>query len=509
MVSASDDGTVCVWDPHKGMCTGVFQGDGSAVKQVAWLAGERQVIAGQARLLSILDTNLQAVRSNEDGMAYRVTCIAAFERTIATGHSDGRVWLWAINQGMLNGRQHVLTHASKVIRVLWSMDGRFLASLGTDPVIRVFEQDNSSEHVISLGLGLLLNDIAWLADSTLAAIAKDGALHLWRQVMPESDARWEKHSLLVWTDEKLAVQCLAVESNARMAVLHGTQRLVVSSGPELRIWDLLQPAREPMGLAGGHKHTITALTCSPDGRFLSSTDDNQKTIVWSTTTWKRLWKEASCSGEKQVLWVRMSAKKQYFLIGTAEDIRIFDVSGEPTWRLLCQKMVSGIDQLSSSAEYIYFVNKKRIDVMDFMVWISTDTKAHPFVMRLGHGTCVRGLDIRGASDLDDASTRFIKNEGALVTEEPSKSNVKIATEVLLNMVGRYSPAVVSNRLGLSAPEARRVTLPPPDELNPLQSTRSLFALRRGGSLFVRRLEEGSNHSLLLKKSNGIGEMKMG
>lgn len=55
IISASQDGTVRVWNPERGALLAVFYGDGSAVSQIAWAPGERQIIVVQERIISVLD----------------------------------------------------------------------------------------------------------------------------------------------------------------------------------------------------------------------------------------------------------------------------------------------------------------------------------------------------------------------------------------------------------------------------------------------------------------------
>ena len=38
-----------------------------------------------------------------------------------------------------------------------------------------------------------------------------------------------------------------------------------------------------------HLDIVTAVVCSPDGRFLASTSEDKDAIVWETHTWEPLW----------------------------------------------------------------------------------------------------------------------------------------------------------------------------------------------------------------------------
>jgi WD40 repeat protein/uncharacterized protein YjbI with pentapeptide repeats len=441
LVSGGDDATIRVWDPHTGSSTAVLQGDGSPVKQLAWLWGERQVIAGQHRMFAVFDLDQQVdyLRTNK-GTTYPVSCMAPLGRRVAIGHVDGQVWLWNIQT---KTAQQVLTHAGAVLAMAWSQDRRYLATLGADQVVHVLEKNPQTGAIIPHEApwgsiqpmeGVKFNHLTWVLDPIskrvqLAIAATDGTIHRWH--LEDTMHRWVACASLVCEENAVAMDCLAAASQSGVSLF-----LAVANDSRLFIWDMTQLELGPRVLSL-HKKKVTGLSWSPDGLYLASQDDDHGVFVWDTHTWALVWSDQSSVEKKQVIWAMTTNKQQWLMLGTPDMIQLFHASKGPSLFRLYKKISPGVELMMGDEAHVFLLNKKSMDMMSLDEWIKEEDSARPFLTRLGHGTCVRGLDLTklAADDLGADVKMYLKKEGARVAEDPPKSLYERSSDALLSLWG--------------------------------------------------------------------------
>jgi WD40 repeat protein/uncharacterized protein YjbI with pentapeptide repeats len=197
LVSGSQDATVRVWDPETGTCKAIFQGDGHGIAQVSWLGKSRHVMAGgggRSRMLSLWDTDAPADASPEmKGLTHRITSMAAHGDDLASGSLDGKVWLWNIKTFPVKDVQQIMSlDGSPVIHMAWSSGGQYLAALGKNSVIKIYEHTHGSASDETPELFLIraedevsFHQITWITadsgESLLAVAASNGLNYVWRR----------------------------------------------------------------------------------------------------------------------------------------------------------------------------------------------------------------------------------------------------------------------------------------------------------------------------------------
>lgn len=423
IISGGEDSTIRVWDPRTGLYISVFYGDGSSIDQLHLLADGRRMIAGQDRILSIWEIDSSAVVSHrKQEILHRVTCIVAHLEYIITGHADGSVFLWNVQNPSQKTITKIMQHDAPIKQVDVSHNGQYIASLDNHHEIRVHEYNFQmhqavphEEHwgVIQATEGMRLNQLSWLADGPasphcwLAVAASDGCIHIWTYNV--SAEEWRDTKQLNWSLDD-------VDHEIQFIVKQNTHtQFAAASDKTFKVWDLLQDTEAPIYTGSGHKSSIVSMVWSPDHRFLATLDDAQTLLVWDTVTWQQVFKDSKPSDEKQALW-RFYDNKQWLMVSTLEDIRSFEVLDASITKQGVKLLTSGAERCLYHQEHLYLVDKKSIDVMRF----ASDDLV--FVTRFGEGICARNTNLLNVKTLKPDELNILEIHGARVRSTTAKKN---------------------------------------------------------------------------------------
>ena len=227
LASPSLDKTVCLWNVETGQHLHTLQGHAQVVRGVAWspdgfriasCSDDKTIRIWNAKTGQQLRALLEHVTKNVSSIAWSLS-----GEMIASGSTDGTISLWNPNTGQL--LDVLKGHFSRIFRLVWSPDGKVLASCSNDS-IRLW---NVETWQIALNLdGSRIYDIAWSPD--------------------------------------------------------GNKLASCSEDKTIRIWDINQ--RRQTNILEGHTEEVTSVCFSSEGYLLASKGRDDAVRIWRTDTWE-------------------------------------------------------------------------------------------------------------------------------------------------------------------------------------------------------------------------------
>ena len=264
MASASDDGTVKLWNPDhktslKTLTAGgqvhdvAFSGDGHTLASASF--GKTKTIilweAGRyTRLRALAGGDTRSIAFSPDG------------RTLASASADGAIMLWDFHTGT---RLSTVTGVGDVYDVAFSPDGHTLASAGADGTVELWNLDRgipAKSRTLSGQAGRVMS-VAFSPDGhTLASAGADGTVMLWD---PRDGARLSP-PLTSHTDH---VNSVAFSPDGHTFASGGDDKTII-------VWDLAR-----LGVLHGHTGTVNSVAFSPDGHTLASGSSDGTVMLWN------------------------------------------------------------------------------------------------------------------------------------------------------------------------------------------------------------------------------------
>jgi len=310
LLSADDSGAVQVWDVTSGNRLHRFElRPESAASAIAFNAsGSLFCSAHKDGDLNIWRADLFEVIHHRS-LCARALCAAAFSPhgdLVAIGSESGEVLLVPPSaQGRVR-RLH--EHTSAVNGVAFSPDGQWLASVGEDGCLILWQlRANDSAYLILREHLDAVRSVAFSPDGNqLVTTSDDKDVKIWdvRRLLqrPERHPRavpmWcsalSRDGKLVIGDNGDRLVVWGVGSGLPMRAIHGAHRgdvLCCAISPDgtwalsggrdrrLRMWSL--PDGKLIRTLEGHRDAIWRCAISPDGRWLASASADQSVRVWS------------------------------------------------------------------------------------------------------------------------------------------------------------------------------------------------------------------------------------
>ena len=226
-VSASDDGTLCIWDMGNGKCLHTLKGHSDRVISVSVTANGRRCVSAS------LDCTLR-IWDMETG-----TCLHILE-----GHSD---WVTSVSV---------------------TADGRRCVSTSVDRTLRIWDMETGTCLHILGGRSGWVTSVSVTADGQRCISASlGGSLHIW-----DMETGICLHSLEGHSNRVTSVSVTA----------DGQRCVSTSYDCTLRIWDM--DTGTCLHILEGHSDWINSVSVTTDGRRCVSASDDRSLRIWDMET---------------------------------------------------------------------------------------------------------------------------------------------------------------------------------------------------------------------------------
>jgi WD40 repeat protein len=303
--TASDDGSIIVWDMARNIATHTLYGHSGAVGSVSWSPDGNMLVSGD------IDGMVRLWNVQQDNAFLRIPTPIFGARALAWS-PDGamlavlddslNISVWDLAAGMINrqfvtdsmgiiywssgGEQIILVsdratvydlQTGDVVRSLdvpqmdvWSAlpspDGNALASLDLDGVLRVWDGQTFSLRV-AFPADDPVHDMVWSPDSTHIGTAhRGGVIRIWDvaagSMLREFSSPAEVGGM-AWSPD-------------------GTRIVTVNNDDSIRIWDTF--TGQLTALASGHNHSYNAITWSSNSNRIAAGDNDGVIRIWDAGT---------------------------------------------------------------------------------------------------------------------------------------------------------------------------------------------------------------------------------
>ncbi len=228
-------------------------------------------------------------------------------RYLASGSRDKTIKIWEVATGK---ELRTLTgHSSWVSSVVYSPDGRYLASGNGDNTIKVWDVVTGTELRTLAGYSGWVWSVAYSPDGRyLASGSYDNTIKIWE----------------VATGKEL--RTLTGHSSVVLSVVYSPDGRYLASGSSdktIKIWEVA--TGKELRTLTGHSREVMSVVYSPDGRYLASGSWDKTIKIWEVATGKEL--PTLTGHSREVMSVVYSPDGRYLASGSWDKtIKIWEVA---------------------------------------------------------------------------------------------------------------------------------------------------------------------------------------
>ncbi|MCP5107084.1 MAG: NACHT domain-containing protein, partial [bacterium] len=273
VLSASDDGTLRLWEAASGKEIRVFTGHKRAVNACAFSPdGTRLVSASVDKTLKLWETaSGKEIRVFTGHKGSVRSCAFSLDGTrLVSASDDCTLKLWEAASGK---EIRVFTgHKGSVRSCAFSPDGTRLVSASSDNTLKLWSKDSGKEIRVFTGHKYSVRSCAFSPDGRrLVSASDDNTLKLWNTGSGKE--------IRVFTGHKNWVTSCAFSPD-------GTRLVSASDDHTLKLWDT--KSGKEIRVFNRHKNTVWNCAFSPDGTRLVSASDDHTLKLWDTKIGKEI-----------------------------------------------------------------------------------------------------------------------------------------------------------------------------------------------------------------------------
>ncbi|MGV9601330.1 nSTAND1 domain-containing NTPase [Streptosporangium sandarakinum] len=233
-------------------------------------------------------------------------------KRLASSGGDGTVRLWDVDTGKQSGAP-LTGHTGPVASVAFSRDGTRLASGGPDKTVRIWDVATGKQIGAPLtGHTDAVGSVAFSRDGTrLASSGADGTVRLW-------DVATGKQIGAPLTGHTDSVTSVAFSRDGTRLASSGRDRTV-------RLWDVATRRQSGVPLTG-HTGWVSSVAFSPDGTRLASSGGDGTVRLWDVATGRQI--GAPLTGHTGEVYSVAFSRDGTRLASSGEDktVRLWDVA---------------------------------------------------------------------------------------------------------------------------------------------------------------------------------------
>jgi WD40 repeat protein len=317
-VSASEDGTLKVWDVESGAELRTLAGHTAAVRGVALSEDGRMAVSASAdKTLKVWDVKSGAELRTLAGHrgAVNGAALSGDGRLAVSASDDKTLKVWDVVSG--KKLRTLRGHKYEVTCTAISRDGRVAVSASEDATLKVWDVENGNRLHTLKGHRVLMGRISGVAlsgDNKVAVSASfDWTLRVWdiesgKELRTRTSHRAGVTGVALRPDGKLAVTAsqdgtlkvwgFAGDDKVRTLAGHsgwvtgvalsGDGRVVVSASADmtLKVWDVERS--QELRTVAGHKDRINGVALSPDGKLGVSASSDRTAKIWDVTNCREM-----------------------------------------------------------------------------------------------------------------------------------------------------------------------------------------------------------------------------
>ena len=187
-------------------------------------------------------------------------------KQLASASDDKTVRLWDANSG--DPLKVFKGHDSGVNSVVFSPDGKQLASASSDKTVRLWDANSGDPLKVFKGHDKGVNSVVFSPDGKqLASASSDKTVRLWDANSGDPLKVFKGHDSYV---------------NSVVFSPDGKQLASASSDHTVRLWDA--NSGDPLKVFKGHTNWVHSVVFSPDGKQLASASDDKTVRLWDANS---------------------------------------------------------------------------------------------------------------------------------------------------------------------------------------------------------------------------------